>query len=246
VGIQTFNPEVETRISRRQNHERLDDNLRWLRDASGVHVHADLIAGLPGETLVSFAAGFDRLIALGPQEIQVGILKRLKGTPITRHDAEWRMLYSDVPPFEILSTATMDFFELQQVRRFAKFWDIYGNSGNFPTALPLVWHEGQSPFYGFLTFSEWLHSERVMTHGIARVRQFELLHRYLTSRFPDSRQQHTAALLSDYHRAGHMEHPSWAGKRQEGSPSLRASRKVKPDSPSLPKRQGRHLQTQET
>ena len=49
---------------------------------TGVHIHADLIAGLPGETLESFAAGFDRLVALGPQEIQVGILKRLRGTPI--------------------------------------------------------------------------------------------------------------------------------------------------------------------
>ena len=44
-----------------------------------MHLHADLIVGLPGETLESFAAGFDRLVALGPQEIQVGILKRLRG-----------------------------------------------------------------------------------------------------------------------------------------------------------------------
>ncbi len=87
VGIQTFNPEVGTLISRRQNYERLADNFNFLRRETGVHIHADLIVGLPGETLESFAAGFDRLIALGPQEIQVGILKRLRGTPIVRHDA---------------------------------------------------------------------------------------------------------------------------------------------------------------
>ncbi len=70
------------------------DNLRFLREETGVHVHADLIVGLPGEGMESFGRGFDRLVALGPQEIQVGILKRLRGTPIVRHDAEFAMRYA--------------------------------------------------------------------------------------------------------------------------------------------------------
>ena len=86
VGIQTFNPRVAELISRRQDFARLADNLRFLREHTGVHVHADLIVGLPGESLESFGEGFDRLLALGPQEIQVGMLKRLRGTPIVRHD----------------------------------------------------------------------------------------------------------------------------------------------------------------
>ena len=103
VGVQTFNREVGALISRRQNYERLADNFHFLRRETGVHIHADLIVGLPGETLESFAAGFDRLIALGPQEIQVGILKRLRGTPIVRHDADWQMVYNPHPPYEILA-----------------------------------------------------------------------------------------------------------------------------------------------
>ena len=81
-------------ISRKQDNDKIAENLRWLRAETGVHVHADLIVGLPGETIESFAAGFDRLVALRPQEIQVGMLKRLRGTPIVRHDAEWGMVYS--------------------------------------------------------------------------------------------------------------------------------------------------------
>ncbi|MEJ0089321.1 MAG: hypothetical protein WDM80_06195 [Limisphaerales bacterium] len=61
-----------------------------------------------GETLESFAAGFDKLVALGPQEIQVGILKRLRGTPITRHDSEWQMVYGAHPPYEILQNKLLD------------------------------------------------------------------------------------------------------------------------------------------
>ena len=109
IGVQTFNPGVAAAIRRRQDLARLEDNFRFLREHTGVHVHADLIAGLPGETLESFAAGFDRLVGLGPQEIQVGVLKRLRGTPIGRHDAEWGMVYSPLPPYELLQNRLIDF-----------------------------------------------------------------------------------------------------------------------------------------
>src|SRR3984957_17917112 len=109
VGIQSFNPEVCARISRRQDAARTEENLRFLREQTGVHVHADLIVGLPGEDMESFGIGFDRLLQLGPQEIQVGMLKRLRGTPIVRHDQEWGMIYSPHPPYEILQTRSIDF-----------------------------------------------------------------------------------------------------------------------------------------
>ena len=145
VGIQTFNADVATLISRRQNYERLEDNFRFLRTQTGVHLHADLIAGLPGETLESFATGFDRLIALGPQEIQVGILKRLRGTPISRHDATWDMVYSPLPTYEILRNKLIDFPTMQRLRRFARYWDLIGNSGNFVETTPLIWASRDDP-----------------------------------------------------------------------------------------------------
>jgi radical SAM superfamily enzyme YgiQ (UPF0313 family) len=139
VGVQTFNPQVAALISRRQNYDRLAENVRYLRTSTGVHVHADLIAGLPGETLESFAAGFDRLVGLGPQEIQVGILKRLRGTSIIRHDTEWQMAYDPSPPYEILQNRLLDFSTMHTLRRFARYWDLVGNSGNFVETTPLIW-----------------------------------------------------------------------------------------------------------
>ena len=146
VGIQTFNADVASLISRRQDYVRLDDNFRYLRAQTGVHLHADLIAGLPGETLESFATGFDRLVSLNPQEIQVGILKRLRGTPISRHDKTWDMAYSPLPTYEILRNKLIDFPTMQRLRRFARYWDLIGNSGNFVETTPLVWdkNSGQS------------------------------------------------------------------------------------------------------
>ncbi|MES2707513.1 MAG: DUF4080 domain-containing protein [Verrucomicrobiota bacterium] len=139
IGIQTFDELASKNISRRNNHEKLAENFRFLRAETGVYLHADLIVGLPGEDAASFGRGFDRLLALRPQEIQVGILKRLRGTPIVRHDAEWGMVYSEFPPYEILETKLIPFAEMQRLRRFAKYWDLIGNSGNFTETAPLIW-----------------------------------------------------------------------------------------------------------
>jgi len=145
VGVQSFNEEVCRLISRRQDLRKLEDNFTYLRAETGVHIHADLIVGLPGEDVASLASGFDRLVRLGPQEIQVGILKRLRGTPIIRHDEEWQMRYHPQPPYEILQHKLIDFGMMQRLRRFAKYWDLVGNSGNFVETAPLLWSLATPP-----------------------------------------------------------------------------------------------------
>lgn len=236
VGVQTFNEEVGRLIKRRQNYDRLEDNFRFLRGNTGVHIHADLIVGLPGESVESFGAGFDRLIALGPQEIQVGILKRLRGTPIVRHDTDWQMIYNAHPPYEILQNKLIDFAMMQRLRRFARYWDMVGNSGNFVASTPLIW-ENDSPFRAFLRWSEWLHVKTRRTDGIALMRLMELLFAYLTAELGRDPQKVAETLWSDYKRGGRHDKPGFmkdyltedASKREPGSKA------------TLPKRQARHL-----
>jgi radical SAM superfamily enzyme YgiQ (UPF0313 family) len=200
VGIQTFNEEVAKLISRRQDNAKAEENLRWLRAETGVHVHADLIVGLPGEDLASFAAGFDRLVALGPQEIQVGLLKRLRGTPIVRHDREWGMVYSPHPPYEILQTKLVDFFTMQRLRRFARYWDLIANNGNFVETTPLLCRDG-SAFQGFMRFSDWLYAQTRQTHSIALARLRELVARYLTEEAGLVGEEVHATIQGDMERA---------------------------------------------
>lgn len=208
VGIQSFNPDVCARISRRQDVDRLEDNLRFLRNQTGVHVHADLIAGLPGEDITSFAAGFDRLVALGPGEIQVGLLKRLRGTPIVRHDHSCGMVYSPHPPYEVLQTDQIDFVQMQRLRRFARFWDLIANSGDFLAATPMLWRDA-SPFAGFMRFSDWLHARTRATHGIALRRLAELLLEYLTKECGFDPQDMAALIWRDYQRSGRSDRPEF-------------------------------------
>jgi radical SAM superfamily enzyme YgiQ (UPF0313 family) len=263
VGIQTFNPVVGALISRRQNYERLADNFNFLRKETSVHIHADLIVGLSGETLESFAAGFDQLIALGPQEIQVGILKRLRGTPIVRHDSEWQMVYNEHPPYEILQNKLLDFAMMQRLRRFARYWDLVGNSGNFVATVPLIWTVGQasslsnsgleknqtendrtgkmlvppSPFHCFLRFSDWLFAKIGRTDSIALARLMELLFEFLTRELALDAKLVAETFWRDCRRTGRRDAPNFLKEflPEENWSVLRERDR------SLPKRQSRHL-----
>lgn len=237
VGIQTFNPQVAQLISRRQDYDRLADNFSFLRGHTGVHVHADLIVGLPGESVESFGAGFDRLIALGPQEIQVGILKRLRGTPIVRHDAVWEMVYHEHPPYEILQTKLINFASMQQMRRFARFWDLIGNSGNFTTTTPLIWSGGNSPFQEFMGLCDWLQEQLGRHHGIALAQLGEHLFKYLTGEKKLPPATVAAAIWRDYQAGGRSDKPTFLRPYLPDSVAQRRDRSRS----VAPKRQERHL-----
>jgi hypothetical protein len=198
IGIQTFNTEVQQSISRRQDNAAAEANLRWLRTHSSAHLHVDLIAGLPGEDLASFAAGFDRLVALGPHEIQLGILKRLRGTPIVRHVQPHRMRFNPDPPYEVLETDCVDADTMQRLARCARYWELVANSGRFARTLPLLL--GEAPFTRFMEFADWLHRELGRTHAIPNELLYEKLLEWLArDGLGDTA---TAALKDDYRASG--------------------------------------------
>ncbi|MDH5258054.1 MAG: radical SAM protein, partial [Gammaproteobacteria bacterium] len=109
IGIQTFNPKIQTLISRKQNNDKSKENIRWLRENTSAHLHTDIIMGLPGETVESIASSFNELVSLNPHEIQMGILKRLRGTPMIRHTDEYDMRYNPEAPYNILSNKQINF-----------------------------------------------------------------------------------------------------------------------------------------
>ena len=241
VGVQSFNDEVCRLISRRQDARKLEDNFRFLRRETGVHIHADLIAGLPGESMESFGAGFDRLVGLAPQEIQVGILKRLRGTPIVRHDTEWEMIYNSCPPYEILQTRLVTFSEMQKMRRFARYWDLIGNSGNFIETTPLFWRgKVTSPFAAFMQFSDWLYGQVGRTDSIALARLAEFLFNYLTGESGHDAKATAEAIWRDYQRGARRDLPEFL--RGHIAPDPRPDRGSRLPRTGL-KRQSRHWNT---
>ena len=200
IGIQTFDPDIQALISRKQDNQKTRDNLRWLRDNTGAHIHADLIFGLPGDSLENFADSFNQLVELNPQEIQLGILKRLRGAPINRHSDPYQLRYNPRAPYNILSTKHIDFATMQRVNRFARFWDMIGNSGRFKNTLPLI--IDASPFQQFLQFSDLLYEAAGSSWKISLRRQFELIYTILTEKMAKDTDQVQQVLSIDYQRSG--------------------------------------------
>jgi hypothetical protein len=181
IGIQSFTPEVGVLISRRMDRPQTEANLAWLRDHTGIHVHADLIVGLPGETPESFRTSFDALWRLRPGEIQVGILKLLPGTPLKRHVVPLDLRFNSEPPYDLLASPAFPFVQMQRFKRFARYFELYANGGGFGRGLELALEHSpsDSPFEGLLAFADWLWRTTGQEHGFARARLYALLASYL-------------------------------------------------------------------
>jgi len=232
IGIQSFNPEVQQRIARRQDNAKTVANLDWLVHHTHAHLHTDLIFGLPGETLESFAAGFDQLHALGPHEIQLGLLKRLRGAPIARHTAAHGMRYDPEPPYTVQQTDAVDADTVQRFIRLARYWDLVANSGRFPATLALLL-QGPSAFAAFLAFSDWLWRRQASTQGLTPEQLVDALFAYLTQERALGAAPVREALLADYQTSGARAMP-------ECLRGVLPHRPAAPRTRSLAQRQDRH------
>mgnify|MGYP003387124718 CR=1 FL=1 len=196
IGIQTLNLEVANNISRQLKLHKIQENISFLENETHAHIHLDLIVGLPGESLESFGNNLDTLMKMSSCEIQIGILKKLSGTKIDRHDINYGMVYSDIPPYDILKNSTLSFNDIQIMKRFARFWDITYNSGNFKNSLALLW-KNESVYENFYAFSLWIYTQTDSTWKISLQRLGELLFTYLSEERANDPQSIADLMLLD-------------------------------------------------
>lgn len=196
IGIQTLNIEVAKNISRQLKIDKIRENIAFLENETHAHIHLDLIIGLPGESLESFGKNLDTLVELSSCEIQIGILKKLSGTHIKRHDTQYEMVYSDIPPYDILKNSSLSFDDIQIMKRFARFWDLTYNSGNFKKSMELLFKE-QSVYKSFYDFSLWVYTKTDSTWKISLQRLGELLFTYLHDIKNQNPQDIADAMLQD-------------------------------------------------
>jgi hypothetical protein len=179
VGIQTLDPVISKNIYRKLNIEKIRKNLEFLENETKAHLHVDLIIGLPGESVEQFGKNLDLLYSMTKCEIQLGILKKLSGTTLNRHDKEFGMVYSNKPPYDILQNDLIPFAKMQEMKRFARFWDMVYNSGNFKKTVTYLFRDGKV-FDGFLAFSRWIYNQTQSTWQISLDRLAYLIYNYLT------------------------------------------------------------------
>lgn len=234
IGIQTLNPETQTLISRKTNLQKAKENIAWLSNHSTVHLHVDLIAGLPAETLNEFAKGFNELWSWQPQEIQLGILKRLKGTPIIRHTESFNYKYSVMPPYSVIENKDMPYETLNHIKRVAKYWDLIANSGRFTSTLDVLL--GDDAFTAISNFTDWAYEKINQTHGIALDKLFALVFEFLVEQ-KHPLEQIQQAMQQDFIRIGNHGWPRFLGDPPE---DWHEQLKNKKKASTLPKRQQQH------
>jgi radical SAM superfamily enzyme YgiQ (UPF0313 family) len=178
VGIQTFDIDVSNRIGRRQNKIKAIENLSYLRHETNAHLHVDLIIGLPGAGIEVFKKDINELISIGLQEVQVGILKLLKGTPIHQHIKPFEMVFDEKPPYEIIQTKEINKETMLMLRAFHKFFDKYYNSGNFQLSMSFLFNLS-NPFDEFYELSIYAYRRFGKTYGISLDQLSETLYCFL-------------------------------------------------------------------
>jgi hypothetical protein len=227
IGVQSWDPAVLAAIDRRQDNERAETNLRWLRTHTHAHLHVDLIAGLPGETLAGFGAGFDRLAALDPHEIQVGILKRLRGAPLARRAAALGLVFDPDPPYALREGPAMPAADLHRLGRFARVWDLFGNSGRFARTRPLLL--GERPFGRVMAFADALHAAGAPLHRWPLEARADALHDWLVTAGGCDAAAVRERLQADYLASGARGRPAFLPRGLAGgrpAPPAGAARRV--------------------
>lgn len=205
TGVQSFDTAVLARVNRRCDPAEAAEGIKWLVDEAGADVHADLIAGLPGETVESFAAGFDRLYRTGAAEIQVGILKLLPGTRLCRHVEKWGMVFNSKAPYEVRETSTMPCAVIKEISRFAAHWERLVNRGHFRYAMRRLMDGAASPWMRFDAFSTALAREHGF-YGISMMTAQEYIYRYLIRELSVPEPEARDLLREDYLAGGKRMH----------------------------------------
>lgn len=129
IGVQSINPETMVAIKRNNILDKLAHNVR--RISRNIHLHLDLIAGLPYETYDIFKDSFNYVYNLKPEMIQLGFLKLLKGTQMYDEVEKYQYKYYSRPPYEVFSNKFISFGELVKLKNLEKMLDYYYNSEKF-------------------------------------------------------------------------------------------------------------------
>ncbi|WP_252132191.1 B12-binding domain-containing radical SAM protein [Clostridium caldaquaticum] len=167
VGVQTTNNEVLKNINRFVAFEDIKKQVVELNKLGNIKQHLDLIAGLPGEDFQSFKKSFNDLYSIGPDEIQLGFLKLLKGSPMKEEAQKWGIVYSPYTPYEVLKTKDISYEELLLLKRVEAMIDKYYNSQKFTSILKYFIPKFESAFDFYLSLGGFFYDKGYFSRSLS-------------------------------------------------------------------------------
>ena len=180
IGVQTTNADTLSEIRRKMDISKLKVVVEALHKGNNIHIHLDLIAGLPYEGYVSFANSFNEVYAMKPEQLQLGFLKVLSGAYMQEKCKDYGLLYTDKPPYEVLSTKWMSYEELCCLKHIEEMVEIYYNSNQFTATLPYVMRFFDTPFAMFEKLAEFYERKGYFVSTPSRVYRYSVLLQFIT------------------------------------------------------------------
>ena len=175
IGVQTINGETLNAINRRMDVNRLEQIVASLHRGHNIHLHLDLIAGLPYEDYDSFGRSFDRVYAMAPEQLQLGFLKVLKGSPMEERAMEYGLVYLDAPPYEVLYTRWLTYGQLRKLKAIEEVLELYYNSNQYTHTLPVLEQAFASPFRMYEQMAEYFAGKGYFLNSPARAHRYQIL-----------------------------------------------------------------------
>lgn len=201
IGIQSTNDATTKSVKRKQNFNRLRDNIYMLQQTNKVDLHLDLIAGLPFEDYTSFKQTFNDTLHLKPLELQLGFLKMLRGTPLRKQSEKYQYRYHEKAPYEIIENQFISEHELSDVHLVEECIEKYYNSGFFTKTIDYIFNNiilSNNYFDFFLDFGLFLQNQSFLFSRYQLDELFYYASKYIYNQYPNHYELVLFLLKQDY------------------------------------------------
>ncbi len=237
IGVQSTLPAALSAIGRSASLQRLEEAVKRLRSRERIHLHLDLIAGLPGEGLADFLTSINRVAALDPHHLQVEAVKLLPGSPLRGRAAELGLRFNPHPPYTVLETPQLSFEELEVLRGIARLLDLTWNSGRFGNFLATLGRRGGSVARALSELEGFFRQEGLFRQPLSQRTLFEEIWRFVRQGFTGTdRDELRESLARDFalsERVVPENAPSFFDTALEDDEGLRVREKVRSETSSL-------------
>ena len=146
-----------------------------IKSFENIHQHVDLIAGLPYEDMESFIRSFNQVYELKCQQLQLGFLKVLSGSKMYDNADKYGIVYTAVPPYEVLSTKWLSYDDIMELKLVEEMVEEYYNSGQFVHAISFMESFFDTPYELYRSLGRFYGSKFVKGEKHSRIARYELL-----------------------------------------------------------------------
>lgn len=197
VGIQSTNEHTLQAVSRVNHWDRITQNIQHIIAGGNIHVHTDLIIGLPHEDMESFHHSFNEVYKLHSNQLQLGFLKFLSGASMMRLVETGGYLYENQAPYEVLSNQWMTYEEIHWLHVFEDVFERYHNAGRCVRTISFLidYCEAEDAFLFYKKFTDWWKAHGYHHRPHAEVRLYEMIFEFIKTTYNEDTVLTADALL---------------------------------------------------